>query len=166
MNTVSINDQFERLLLLVGKLNYSWTNTESLLIHLIAGLGRMDKDTAIIVFLTLNTSRARIDLVDRFAKMDRTPAKERADVLKLTKEMIPISGLRNRYNHALYSFDADSGDATAIQMRIAERKGKLKIGEQHALDSVALEEIEGTLESLSSLNQRIWQLIKKRGYPV
>jgi hypothetical protein len=30
--------QFERLLLRTGEMNYIWTNTESLLIHLIAGL--------------------------------------------------------------------------------------------------------------------------------
>jgi hypothetical protein len=50
-------------------MNYMWTNTESLLIHVIAGLCGTDKDKAVIIFLTLNTTRARIDLVDRLAKM-------------------------------------------------------------------------------------------------
>jgi hypothetical protein len=61
----------QNILLLVGQLNYAWTNTESLLIHLIAGLARVDKEAAIIIFLTLNTTRARLDLVERLAKMDR-----------------------------------------------------------------------------------------------
>lgn len=156
---------FDNLLLLVGRLNYSWTNTESLLIHLIAGLGRTDKDTAVVVFLTLNTTRARIDLVDRLAKLERIKPDERTDILGLTKEMLTISAMRNRYNHALYSFSADSGSATAIQMRIAERKGKLKMGQSHEIDEAALAQIETALDTLSSLNQRIWSVIKARDYP-
>ena len=68
---------FDAFLLLIGKLNYTWTNTESLLIHLIAGLCKIDKNTALIIFLTLNTTRARIDLVNRLAKRDGVSAKER-----------------------------------------------------------------------------------------
>ena len=32
---------FDDFLLKIGKLNYSWTNTESLLIHFIAGLAKL-----------------------------------------------------------------------------------------------------------------------------
>ena len=53
--------RFHEILLLIGQLNYTWTNTESLLIYLIAGLANVDKETAVIIFLTLNTTRARID---------------------------------------------------------------------------------------------------------
>ena len=72
-HTVSMS-RFQEVLLLVGQLNYTWTNTESLLIHLIAGLARVDKETAVVVFLTLNTGKARIELVERLAKMKSTKA--------------------------------------------------------------------------------------------
>ena len=49
--------RFQEILLLIGQLNYTWTNTESLLIYLIAGLAQVDKETAIVIFLTLNTRR-------------------------------------------------------------------------------------------------------------
>ncbi|MCG5476796.1 MAG: hypothetical protein KK476_18120, partial [Sinorhizobium fredii] len=45
--------RFHEILLLIGQLNYTWTNTESLLIYLIAGLANVDKETAVIIFLTL-----------------------------------------------------------------------------------------------------------------
>ena len=80
------------VLLLVGQLNYSWTNTESLLIHLIAGLARVDKETAIVIFLTLNTSKARIDLVERLAKLQRTPLDLRVAVLSATNGSRDIRG--------------------------------------------------------------------------
>ena len=60
--------EFDDFLLLIGRLNYTWTNTESLLIHLIAGLSALDKEIATVIFLTLNTTRARIDLVERLSK--------------------------------------------------------------------------------------------------
>src|SRR6185312_15409867 len=37
-----VMDDFQRILLLIGRLNYTWTNTESLLIHLMAGLAKVD----------------------------------------------------------------------------------------------------------------------------
>ena len=97
--------RFQDVLLLVGQLNYTWTNTESLLIHMIAGLAQSDKETAIVIFLTLNTPRARIDLVERLAKMQKTPADCRADILDATRRLSEEAKLRNKYNHCIYSFD-------------------------------------------------------------
>ncbi|MBN2739670.1 MAG: hypothetical protein JXR35_02095, partial [Rhodobacteraceae bacterium] len=51
--------EFDTFLMQIGRINYAWTNTESLLIHLIAGLAQTDKETAVILHLTLNTTRAR-----------------------------------------------------------------------------------------------------------
>ncbi|HGG65631.1 MAG TPA: hypothetical protein ENK34_13765, partial [Rhodobacteraceae bacterium] len=95
----------QQVLLLVGRLNYTWTNTESLLIHLIAGLAGVDKDVAVVIFLTLNTTRARVDMVNRLAKMERCPDDQRQAVLKLTTALMREAALRNRYNHCIYSFD-------------------------------------------------------------
>ena len=72
---------FDAFLLQVGKLNYAWTNTESLLIHFIAGLVRTDIETATVIFLTLNTSRARLDLVNRLAKLARFAKDEQDQIL-------------------------------------------------------------------------------------
>lgn len=156
---------FDRFLQLLGRLNYAWTNTESLLIHLIAGLARTDKETAVVVFLTLNTTRARVDLVERLSKLDRTSAEERDQVLDVTRQVLRLSGLRNRYNHCIYSFDPESGSASTILMRIADRKKDIKIGQTSALDTAALADVEDALDALAALNTRIWTLIRERGYP-
>ncbi len=89
------------ILLLIGQLNYTWTNTESLLIYLIAGLARVDKETAIVIFLTLNTTRARIDLVERLAKMSKTPQPLREEILALTSSLGREAALRNKFNHCM-----------------------------------------------------------------
>ena len=158
--------RFDDLLLLVGKLNYSWTNTESLLIHLIAGLAATDKETAVIIFLTLNTTRARIDLVERLSKAERLDPESRDRVLALTARLARLSGLRNRYSHCLYSFDQHSGAGRTIMMRIADRKASIRMGQSSSIDAEALSEIESALSDLSSLNRDIWSEIRRLGYPV
>ena len=121
--------EFDQLPLLIGRLNYSWTNTESLLIHMVAGLSGTDKETATIIFLTLNTTRAPVDLVERLAKMGRRNQTEKERVLEATGDLMRLSALRLRYNHCIYAFDAESGSARTILMRIADRKSDLGIGQ-------------------------------------
>lgn len=156
---------FDRFLMLLGRLNYSWTNTESLLIHFIAGLARTDKDTAVVLFLTLNTTRARVDLVERLAKLDRVTATEREAVLALTRRMLRLAGLRNTYNHCIYAFDARSGDLATIRMRVADRRKEIKVGEITALDESTLRDIEASLGDLARLNTEAWGHIKQHRYP-
>jgi hypothetical protein len=156
---------FDALLLLVGRLNYAWTNTESLLIHLIAGLSRTDKDTAVIIFLTLNTTRARIDLVERLAKMDRTPADQKKQVLDFTGRMMKHASLRNRYSHSIYAFDPDSGDARTIMMRIADRKDDIKMGRSDLVDDKAIGDINAAIAGLAQLNRDCWSLIRQHNFP-
>jgi hypothetical protein len=156
---------FDRIMVLIGRLNYSWTNTESLLIHLIAGLAGTSKDTAVIIFLTLNTTRARVDLIERLAKMDTRDPAERVRVLTVTRQLIGLSGLRNRYNHCIYSFDPDGGAPRTIQMRIADRPDAIKIGQTKVLDAEAQDDIDTAIVRLGELNRTIWQLIADYEYP-
>lgn len=155
---------FDDFLKCLGQLNYSWTNTESLLIHLICGLAKVEKDVAVVIFLTLNTTRARIDLVQRLAKMPSVADNVRSDVLDLTKELQRYSGLRNRYNHCIYSFDQERGETRTILMRIADRRQEIKVGEVGDLDAVAMAEIRETIEKLGALNRKIWEFLMEREF--
>lgn len=166
MSNIDRQPDLDDILLRVGKLNYAWTNTESLLIHFIAGLSHVDKDTALIIFLTLNTTRARIDLVERLAKMPRVEAEERNEVLGITKRISQLSGLRNRYNHCIYAFDPEAGEHRSILMRIADRKDHLRMGQVHPLDSAALSDIEDAIEALKEINQGIWKHAAAFDYPL
>lgn len=156
---------FDAFLLLIGKLNYSWTNTESLLIHLIAGLSGMDKEIATVVFLTLNTTRARIDMVERLAKLDRIAPQERTRILALTGRIQRQSALRNRYNHCIYAFDSDGDNPRSILMRIADRKDKLMMGQVNELDAAAAEDVRAAIGELQSINRDIWQTVSDLNYP-
>ena len=155
---------FERMLLLLGRLNYMWTNTESLLIHLIAGLARMDKESATLVFLTLGSSTARLSLVQRLAKMDRVEPDCRADVLATCRGLSAVLKLRNRYNHCIYAFDRD-GSASTILMRVQDRTDTIRVGQRRAVDEASLTAIVEALTRLRAVNAGIWSLVERHDFP-
>ncbi len=165
MNPRDPSTSFDEALLLIGRLNYTWTNTESLLVHIIAGLSRTDKETAVIIFLTLNTMRARVDLVERLSKLDRVAALERERVIAATRKLVASSVARNRYNHSIYAFDPETGGVRTILMRIADRKDEIRMGKSTDLDETALNEIRSVIADLGALNREIWSIITDFGYP-
>ena len=157
--------RFRDVLLLLGQLNYTWTNTESLLIHMIAGLAGVDKETAIVIFLTLNTTRARIDLVERLTKMQKTPPACRTEVLEATRRLSEEAKLRNKYNHCIYSFDPDSGLGLTQSMRIFESKDEIKYGKIEKLDEQEIGRIRESITSLTGINRMFWDITERYGFP-
>ena len=57
----------QNLMTLIGQLVFSWSNNESLLIYVLMLLLKTDERSAAVVFSTLNTTRARLDLVRRLS---------------------------------------------------------------------------------------------------
>lgn len=156
---------FDDALYEIGRLTYVWTNTESLLLHLIAGLLEIDKERALILFLTLNTTRARVDLVERLAKHAAMPAPRLRRMLALMRQLSALSGERNLYSHAIYAFDPEQGEVSAIQMRIADRATDIRMGRRRRLDAQAVADLRGTVGRIAALNADLWRLIAAFGYP-
>lgn len=158
--------RFQQILLLIGQLNYTWTNTESLLIHLVAGLARVDKETAVIIFLTLNTTRARIDLVERLAKLPKISPACRRDVLSVLDRMNRQSKLRNKYNHCIYSFDETGAAAHTQLMRIFDSKDEVKYGKIERIDDAEMERISASIQEIGDVNRRIWEIVREHDFPL
>lgn len=150
----------DTVLRLIGQLNYSWTNTESLLIYLIVNLMRTSKEAAIVVFLTLNTTRARLDLIERLAKMASTPADVRTDVLEICSRMKQEARLRNKYNHCIYSFDENGEFESTQLLRIAEFGEDLRYGKVEQLDSDELARIDASIVNIGAVNKDIWAFLR------
>jgi hypothetical protein len=147
------------VLLRVGRLNYVWTNTESLLIYVIAHLLKVDKDAAIVVFLTLNTTRARIDLVERLAKLRSTPALDRKAVLLAMSRLKKESKTRNKYNHCIYSFD-ENGDISSTQlMRLVEDDKQVRYGKVEQMDEREIDLLERSIAEIVDISKSIWSFI-------
>jgi len=157
--------RFHDILLLIGQLNYTWTNTESLLIYLIAGLARVDKETAIVIFLTLNTTRARIELVERLAKTNKTPPNQRQEILALTQQLARQAKLRNKYSHCIYSFDETGDQASTQLMAIFDSKDTIKYGKIEQINDAEISRINDVIEQLQGVNREIWAVVERYSFP-
>ncbi|MCJ7997474.1 hypothetical protein J5N58_23065 [Rhizobium cremeum] len=147
------------VLLRVGRLNYVWTNTESLLIYVIAHLLGVDKEAAIIVFLTLNTTRARIDLVERLAKRRSTSKADREAVLLAMARLKKEAKVRNKYNHSIYSFD-ESGDISSTQlMRLVETDSEIRYGKVEQMDDREIRQLENSIAEITDISKALWAFI-------
>jgi hypothetical protein len=153
--------RMEQVLQLVGQLNYVWTNTESLFIYLIAHLVGTNKEVAIVIFLTLNTTRSRLDLLERLAKANSTPAATRADVLQLTARLKQEAKVRNKYNHCIYSFDTNGEFGSTQLMRIAEFNDDLKYGKVEMLDDDEMTRIQDAITEVTAVNRAIWEFLAR-----
>ena len=152
----------EELLLLIGKLNYAWTNTESLLIYLMAFLMRSAKDVAIVTFLTLNTSRARLEFIERLLRLESTDPEIRARLTPIVARMKMGAKVRNKYNHCIYSFD-EHGDIEATQlMRIADYGDTLKYGKIEVLDDTEIGRIDEAISEIIMMNRSIFEFIHEK----
>src|SRR5690606_38580512 len=113
----------------------------------------------------LNTTRARIDLVDRLAKMQSTPPACRAAVLDATRRMSDEAKLRNKFNHCIYSFDPDSGEGMTQLMRIVDTKEAIKYGKIEALDDEEIGRIRASTGELVRINRQFWKISADYHFP-
>ena len=148
--------RMDKVLQLVGQLNYVWTNTESLFIYLIAHMAGTSKEAAIVIFLTLNTTRARLDLLERLAKLGSTSPETKAAVLDLAERLKQEAKVRNKYNHCVYSFDANGELSSTQLLRIADFDDDLKYGKVEALDDDEIERIRAAIDAVAAVNRDIW----------
>ena len=160
------NPVFDKLFTLLGKINYTFTNTESLLIHMIAGLAKVDKETSSIIFLTLNTTRARINLVERLSKRKSVQTSLRKKILEITNGMSQIMKTKNKYNHCIYSFDTESGQASTILMKIFDKKNEINYGKMNHINDDEIEHLKKTIKDIEVLNANIWNFLVANKFPI
>lgn len=159
-------ENLDAVLLRVGVMNYSWSNTESLLIHLLAGLAGVREDIAVVLFLSLKSTQSRIELIERLAKLCRPAGDERRELLALMQRFTRLAATRNRFNHSIWSFDLEQGSISTILMRIADRRDGVLFGKCEQLDAKEMARLDEALGDLSDLNRAIWAFLKRYGYPV
>lgn len=156
---------------LIGHLTFSWSNNESMFIYVVMLLLRTDEAAAAIVFGTLNTTRARLDLVQRLAKARITDPAIAARLAKLIKTFDEGTRLRNEFNHAMYTVDGSGAITATHAMRIEERKGRLEFGRERAMDEARLAQLGETIQRMNGLNRDLWAFLPeleahlKRGEP-
>jgi len=154
-------DHRTMVLALIGNLVFSWSNNESMFIYVLMLLLETDEVSAAIVFATLNTTRARLDLVQRLAKA-KIVDKGTAQVLDgLIARFNTCTRIRNEFNHCMYVV-SDRGEITHTHaMKIRESAGRLVLGEVRAVNEARIGELVKTVEDLKILNRELWDFLPR-----
>ena len=112
----------QNLMTLIGQLVFSWSNNESLLIYVLMLLLKTDERSAAVVFSTLNTTRARLDLVRRLSLLHLHDLAVRAEIDRTIELFNDANRIRNEFMHAMY-FVNEQGEITHTQMlRFVEKQ--------------------------------------------
>ena len=147
------------VLALMGNLICSWSNNESLFIYVLMILLRTDEASAAVVFATLNTTRARLDLIQRLAKIRITDQALAKSLNELIERFSESTKVRNELNHCMFIFDAKGAITHTQSMRLAETRSSLRFGEMKALDENRLQEMVRTTREMTAINREIWDLL-------
>jgi hypothetical protein len=149
------------ILAAIGNLVYGWSNNESMFIYVIMLLMNTDEPSAAIVFATLNTTRARLDLVDRLAKIkirDKAIAKT---LEKIVTRFNELTRMRNEFNHCMYTV-GEHGEITHTRsIRLQEVRGQLQLGVVRDMDDARIKEMMDAIRNQTQLNRDIWEFLPR-----
>jgi hypothetical protein len=149
------------ILAAIGNLVYGWSNNESMFIYVIMLLMNTDEPSAAIVFATLNTTRARLDLVDRLAKIkirDKAIAKT---LEKIVTRFNELTRMRNEFNHCMYTV-GEHGEITHTRsIRLQEVRGQLQLGVVRDMDDARIKEMMDAIRNQTRLNRDIWEFLPR-----
>jgi hypothetical protein len=149
------------VLALIGNLICSWSNNESLFIYVLMILLRTEESSAAIVFATLNTTRARLDLIQRLARIRITDSDISRSLARLIERFVESTKVRNELNHCMFIFDRSGAITHTQSMRLAETKASLRFGEIKALDESRLQDMLRTTKEMTRINREIWELLPR-----
>jgi hypothetical protein len=154
-------DHRTSILALIGNLVFSWSNNESLFIYLLMLLLRTDQTSAAIVFATLNTTRARLDLIQRLARVHVQDQALEKDLNDIVERFNDCTRIRNEFNHCMYMVDERGEITHTHSIKIVETRKKLQLGEVRPMDEQRLKEMTAATQELKRLNRDIWQFLPR-----
>jgi hypothetical protein len=154
-------DRRTLILGLIGNLVFSWSNNESLFIYILMLLLNSDQGSAAVVFATLNTTRARLDLVQRLAKLQIRDKAIAKTLMRLIERFNDCTRIRNEFNHCMYTVDAHGQITHTHSVRIVETRGRIQFGEVRPMDEARINEMIATTHDLKLLNRDIWDFLPR-----
>jgi hypothetical protein len=154
-------DRRTLILALIGNLVFSWSNNESLFIYVLMILLETDQASAAVVFATLNTTRARLDLINRLARIKVRDRAMQKELDRIVERFNDCTRVRNEFNHCMYTVD-DLGEIThSHSIRIIETKNQLRLGDIKPMDDARLKQMRETTDELKQLNRDIWTFLPR-----
>lgn len=152
-------DRRTAILALIGNLVFSWSNNESMFLYLLMLLMETDEQTAAIVFATLNTSRARTELVQRLSAAKLTDPELKQRLSKVLKAFNRGTRIRNDFNHCIFSLNSAGEITHTHSLRIGEANGKLTLGYVRQFDDARMQQLSVAIVDMTRLNRDLWELV-------
>ncbi|NEU13471.1 hypothetical protein G3T14_15215 [Methylobacterium sp. BTF04] len=147
------------VLMLIGNLGLNWSNNESMFIYVLMVLLEIQEVEAAIIFSTLNTTRARLDVVRRLATVKIRDEAVAATLKRLIKRFEAGTRLRNEFNHCMYKLNAQGEITHTHLMRPHEDKGVLTLGALREMNDERIREIIEANRQLKRLNRDLWTFL-------
>ncbi|BBF92550.1 hypothetical protein [Blastochloris tepida] len=154
-------DQRTAVLALIGNIVFSWSNNESLLIYVMMLLLDSDETTAAIVFSTLNTTRARLDLIERLSRANVTDRALAKELARLMERFNACTRARNEFNHCMYGLDEQGLITHTRSLRLELTRTRLQWGTERPMDETRLQEMTTLLRELRALNRDLWEFLPR-----
>jgi hypothetical protein len=149
------------IMALIGNLVYSWANNESMFIHMLMVLMNTDEASAAVVFATLNTTRARLDLVERLAKLKVKDRSIQKTIERIIARFNELTKIRNEFNHCMYTLDERGEITHTHSIRLQEVQGKLQLGVVRTMDQARIDEMLEAIRNMTKLNREIWDFLPR-----
>ncbi len=154
-------DRRTMILALIGNLVFSWSNNESMFIYILMILLETDEVSAAIVFATLNTTRARLDLVQRLATAKINDQQTAKMLDKIITRFNESTRVRNEFNHCMYTVN-ERGEITHTHaMKIKESRGHLTLGDLRPMDDARIAELVKSVGDLKSSTATLWEFLPR-----
>src|SRR5262245_53826700 len=154
-------DRRTHILALIGNLVSSWSNNESLFIYVLMILMRTTQESAALTFATLNTTRARLDLIQRLAKITITDKNLDKALNKIIERFNETTAVRNEFNHCMYIVDANGQITHTQSMRIVQTKHSLQFGDMKPMDDARLKSMVKATKDMTRINREIWDFLPR-----
>jgi hypothetical protein len=154
-------DRRTMILALIGNVVLNWSNNESLFIYVLMLLQRTDQASAAILFATLNTTRARLDLIQRLARIKIRDRALNKELDRLIDRFNDGTHIRNEFNHCMYTVDSSGEISQTQSMRLVQTRGNLRFGETKPLDEARIHEMSEAVREMTRLNRDIWDFLPR-----
>ena len=152
-------DKRTLILALIGNLVFSWSNNESMLIYIIMLLMRTDETSAAIVFATLNTTRARMDLISRLMKAGLKDHDLGRRLDSILSRFNDCTRVRNEFNHCMYSVNTAGEITHTHAMRVQDTASGPRLGPVRPIDDRRIQEMADTVQALIRINREMWEIL-------
>lgn len=147
-------------LLAIGGLAVNWANNESVFMAMLQALMGGGEHSALIVWLSLRTTRARLELIRRLCREQVMDRDLLADIEAAIDQFKGFSRTRNFFCHATYRYDHGQRLIEATSAALTYDEQPLSF-ETKVMDRQTLNEITDASMKMATFNKRLWKLIPR-----